>query len=214
MFRSRVSLFRSLIRYVRTVSIIFSLSFFLIFLLAFLLLFYFILLPVSWPSITSSSFKFSFFFIFKSYLYTTTFYAISFSLLAAVVQASNCGPSLLALLHGTMISASIAAIQHSQRDTSRKTIAPSHTSHNHPNSNSTFNKGKGNSSNNGDIGSVYRNGREASPLTRLLTSSRFSSNDAHSLPPLIREVSGQLTPLLFTVYYLYIVFFFVVDCSS
>jgi hypothetical protein len=205
MFRSRVPLFRLLIRYVRSVSNFFSLIISLIISPAFSLLFKFILHLLSDLVLLHLHSKFWLLTLFFR-LNSTSLLPIS--LYAAVVQASNCGPSLLALLHGTMVSASIAAIQCSQRDTLKRTSASSHTSHDQPNRNTTLNKGKG-SSNNNDIGSVYRSERDASPLTQLLTSSRFSSNDAHSLPPLIREVS-LFYCLLFTVYFL--LFVVKLDC--
>lgn len=110
------------------------------------------------------------------------------SLSAAVVHASNCGPSLLSLLHGNMIQSTIAALKGSQSLIKKSTTlsSSSHTPQNNFNRNNTINNKK---TDQNSIGNIYRNDANSSPLIQLLTSSSFSTNDAHSLPTEIREVS-------------------------
>ena len=126
-----------------------------------------------------------------SFIFYFPMYYLSFYLFVAVVQASNCGPSILALLHGNMIKTSIVAIQHSKSKSKSDTRNPttttsSHAPYNNSNRNNTLNNGK---SSNAGVGNIDRNENDSSPLIKLLTSSSFSTNDAHSLPPEIREVS-------------------------
>lgn len=106
-----------------------------------------------------------------------------------MVHASNCGPSLLSLLHGNMIQSTIAALKGLQSLIKKSATLSSHTPHNdfNFNRNDTINNRK---SEHNNIGSIHsRNNANSSPLIQLLTSSSFSTNDAHSLPTEIREVS-------------------------
>jgi hypothetical protein len=100
------------------------------------------------------------------------------------VRASECTPSLLALMHSNMLQCAVSAIEGGEK---RKEKEKEKEKERKKTGNSDKNDTNISSTNN--IYNNWSSNESSSTLFQMLTSSSFSSQDAHSLPPEIQEVS-------------------------